>query len=84
MERIPKIYFVSYVLFYFILFFDFSPHNYRQESEVKTKASLAQYIKVIWIDKEAKNLFMFIILSTTFTFVEIMYGTMSNSLGMSL
>eukprot|EP00026_Physarum_polycephalum_P006682 Phypoly_transcript_06733.p1 GENE.Phypoly_transcript_06733~~Phypoly_transcript_06733.p1 ORF type:complete len:298 (+),score=22.14 Phypoly_transcript_06733:812-1705(+) len=39
-------------------------------------------MKIIWIDKEAKNLFMFIILSSTFTCIEIMYGTMSNSLGL--
>lgn len=57
-------------------------HSYTHEAEEKTKASLAQYIKVIWIDKDAKNLFMFILVSTSFTFIELLYGTWYNSLGL--
>lgn len=57
-------------------------HNYQQEGEEKIKTTVSDYIRIIWVDKDAKNLFMFIILSTTFTFVEILYGTMSNSLGL--
>lgn len=56
--------------------------NYGLDNEPKMKASLAQYVKIILIDKDAKNLLMFIILSTVFTFVEIIYGASANSLGL--
>jgi len=56
--------------------------NYGQEREPKMKASISQYIKIIWIDRDAKNLLMFILLSSSFTLMELLYGTSVNSLGL--
>lgn len=50
--------------------------------EPKMKASVAQYIRIIWMDKDAKNLLLFIILSSCFTVLELTYGTAVNSLGL--
>lgn len=55
--------------------------SYDHDSEPKMRASVSQYIRIIWIDRDAKNLLMFILISACFTFVEIVYGASANSLG---
>lgn len=48
----------------------------------KTKASLAEYIMVMWIDRDAKNLLLYIVVVFLFTLIQIVYGTKEESLGL--
>lgn len=39
------------------------------------------WLRLIFADKNSKNLFLFLLLNLSFAFVELFYGVWSNSLG---
>lgn len=48
----------------------------------RLKDKVNNYIRIIFADKNSRNLFLFLILNFSFAFVELIYGWWSNSLGL--
>nr|XP_018914557.1 PREDICTED: zinc transporter 7 [Bemisia tabaci] len=48
----------------------------------QAKEKLQGYIRLIFSDKNSRNLFLFFLLNISFAFVELLYGIWSNSLGL--
>lgn len=44
--------------------------------------SMSDYTRIIWMDKDAKNLLLYIIVVAIFSLIEILYGAKEESLGM--
>lgn len=47
----------------------------------KIKEKIQGWIRLIFADKNSRNLFLFLILNLSFAFVELSYGVWTNSLG---
>lgn len=47
----------------------------------RVKDKLYSWKRLIFADKNTRNLFLFLILNLSFAFVELFYGIMTNSLG---
>lgn len=47
----------------------------------RIKEKLHSWIRLIFADRNSRNLFLFLILNLSFAFVELVYGVWSNSLG---
>lgn len=47
----------------------------------RIKEKLSSWRRLIFSDKNSRNLFLFLILNLSFAFVELIYGVWSNSLG---
>lgn len=45
------------------------------------REKIANWMRLIYSDKNSRNLFMFLILNLSFAFVELFYGVWTNSLG---
>ncbi|XP_066142376.1 zinc transporter 7 [Euwallacea fornicatus] len=48
----------------------------------RLKEKLNGYIRIIFSDRNSRNLFLFLLLNFSFAFVELLYGVWSNSLGL--
>lgn len=48
----------------------------------RLKDKVNNYVRIIFADRNSKNLFLFLILNFSFAFVELIYGWWSNSLGL--
>ncbi|XP_050295446.1 zinc transporter 7 [Anthonomus grandis grandis] len=48
----------------------------------RIKEKLNGYIRIIFSDRNSRNLFLFLLLNFSFAFVELLYGVWSNSLGL--
>ena len=46
------------------------------------KEKLSGWIRLIWSDKNSRNLAGFLVLNLSFAFVELFYGVVTNSLGL--
>jgi zinc transporter 5/7 len=51
-----------------------------KSSKIKQKAS--SWLRIIISDKKSRNLFFFLLINTSFAFIELTYGIWSNSLGL--
>lgn len=47
----------------------------------RLKEKLHGWIRLIFSDRNSRNLFLFLILNLSFAFVELLYGIWTNSLG---
>lgn len=47
----------------------------------RIKEKLSSWRRLIFADKNSRNLFLFLILNLSFAFVELLYGVWTNSLG---
>eukprot|EP01129_Flabellula_baltica_P011866 TRINITY_DN5266_c0_g1_i1.p1 TRINITY_DN5266_c0_g1~~TRINITY_DN5266_c0_g1_i1.p1 ORF type:complete len:660 (-),score=105.61 TRINITY_DN5266_c0_g1_i1:15-1994(-) len=45
-------------------------------------SSLQAFIKIIWKNKDSRNIFIFLCVNLAFMFVELVYGMLTNSLGL--
>lgn len=48
----------------------------------RIKEKLSSWRRLIFSDKNSRNLFMFLLLNLSFAFVELIYGVLTNSLGL--
>lgn len=51
-------------------------------SRVKEKVN--SWIRLVFADRNSRNLFLFLLLNLSFAFVELVYGVWSNSLGKTI
>lgn len=49
----------------------------------RIKEKLASWKRLIFSDRNSRNLFLFLLLNLSFAFVELLYGVWTNSLGES-
>ncbi|CAB0033584.1 unnamed protein product [Trichogramma brassicae] len=57
-------------------------HNDSPSFMFAIKEKIHGWKRLIWSDKDTRNLFLFFILNFTFAFVELLYGVWTNSLGL--
>ncbi|XP_014238852.1 zinc transporter 7-A [Trichogramma pretiosum] len=57
-------------------------HNDSPSFMFAIKEKIHGWKRLIWSDKDTRNLFLFFILNFTFAFVELLYGMWTNSLGL--
>jgi len=55
--------------------------NYPRGFLSRIKEKLNGYIRIIFSDRNSRNLFLFLLLNFSFAFVELLYGVWNNSLG---
>lgn len=48
----------------------------------RVKEKINSYIRIIFSDRNSRNLFLFLLLNFSFAFIELIYGVWSNSLGL--
>lgn len=56
--------------------------NYHRGFGSRIKESVYGWIRLIFSDRNSKNLFLFLLLNLSFAFIELIYGVWTNSLGM--
>ncbi|CAG9765861.1 unnamed protein product [Ceutorhynchus assimilis] len=56
--------------------------NYPRGFGSRIKEKINGYIRIIFSDRNSRNLFLFLLLNFSFAFVELLYGVWSNSLGL--
>lgn len=56
--------------------------NYPRGFLSRIKEKLNGYIRIIFSDRNSRNLFLFLLLNFSFAFVELLYGVWNNSLGL--
>lgn len=56
--------------------------NYPRGFLARIKEKLNGYIRIIFSDRNSRNLFLFLLLNFSFAFVELLYGVWNNSLGL--
>lgn len=47
----------------------------------KIKEKVNSWIRLVFSDRNSRNLFLFLLLNLSFAFIELVYGVWSNSLG---
>lgn len=50
----------------------------------RIKEKIQSWMRLIFSDRNSRNLFLFLILNLSFAFVELLYGIWTNSLGMNV
>lgn len=55
--------------------------NYHRGFGSRIKEKINNWIRLIFADRNSRNLFLFLLLNLSFAFVELIYGVWSNSLG---
>lgn len=56
-------------------------HRDRSNCMYRIKDTLNSWRRLIFSDKNSRNLFLFLLLNLSFAFVELFYGIWTNSLG---
>lgn len=59
-------------------------HRDHRSISYRIKAKLNDWKRLIFADRNSRNLFLFLLLNLSFAFVELFYGIVTNSLGKSL
>jgi solute carrier family 30 (zinc transporter), member 5/7 len=57
-------------------------NNYQQPIKSRLKTGIFSWLRIIISDEKSRNLFFFLLLNTSFAFVELFYGIVTNSLGL--
>lgn len=50
----------------------------------RIKEKINNWIRLVFSDRNSRNLFLFLLLNLSFAFVELIYGVWSNSLGTTM
>lgn len=56
-------------------------HKDKRSFSYRIKNKLYEWKRLIFADKNSRNLFLFLLLNLSFAFVELFYGIVTNSLG---
>ena len=56
-------------------------HKDKRSLSYRIKNKLHEWKRLIFSDKNSRNLFLFLLLNLSFAFVELFYGIVTNSLG---
>lgn len=56
-------------------------HKDKRSFSYRIKNKLYDWKRLIFADKNSRNLFLFLLLNLSFAFVELFYGIVTNSLG---
>lgn len=56
-------------------------HKDNRSISYRIKDKLNGWIRLIFSDRNSRNLFLFLLLNFSFAFVELFYGVLTNSLG---
>lgn len=57
-------------------------HKDKRSFSHQVRNKLYEWKRLIFADKNSRNLFLFLLLNLSFAFVELFYGIATNSLGM--